>query len=354
MIYLLRVNLDIEDKDLGESDRFLSAVGIVKSLTRKGNKVVVVSHFGRPKGFDPKLSLGRFRAPLEKKLGMPVLFFGEFDFKKIKKVVSESKKTRVFLLENIRFVPGEEKNSPVLAKQLASLADRYMNDDFATSHRSEASISGVAKFLPSKPGPTLLREVSNLRKVMTRPRKPFILIIGGAKMKDKIGVVKKLIPLADKVLLGGGAANTFLKARGIDIGSSISDNNSVSDIKKLAHNKKIILPIDCRRSGKNILDIGPKTVRLYRDIIKKSGTVVWGGPMGRFEDKRFSSGSYGVARAIAASSAFSVVGGAETDEVITRLGLQKKINLVSTGGGAMLAYLAHQDMPGLKALKIRY
>jgi phosphoglycerate kinase len=355
MTYLLRVNFDIQDKNPIKAQRFQCAIQTIKKLNQKGGKVVIVSHFGRPNGQDPEFSLKRFKKPLEKSLKKKVMFFPNFNFPKIRAAILAAGKTEIFLLENIRFLPGEKKNSAALAKQLASLADCYINDDFATSHRKDASIFAITKFLPSKPGPTLLKEVANLNKVMTRPKKPLTLIIGGAKIKDKISVIYNLLNKANKILLGGGAANTFLKASGVDIKSSLYDPEIIKEVKKLIiNNKKIIIPFDSRWDGNEILDIGPKTISKYKSVIKKSGTVIWGGPMGCFEDKRFARGSYEIARAIAASRAFSVVGGAETGEIITRLKLQHKIDLLSTGGGAMLAYLAGEGLPGLKALKIKH
>ncbi len=352
--YLLRVNLDIEDKSPIESLRLQSAVNTIRLLLKKGNRVVILSHFGRPRGLDPKLSLKRFHKILEKKLGERIVFFKNFNFKKMRAEIMKDSKTRLFMLENLRFVPGEEKNSPVFAKRLASLGNRYMNDDFATSHRKEASLVAITRFLPSAPGPTLLKEVTNLHKAMVKPHKPLTLVIGGAKMKDKIGVIHNPLSRADYVLLGGGAANTFLKAGGADIGSSLFDPGMLREARKLLVNKKIVLPLDICWGGTKILDIGPRTVSKYREVIKASRTIIWGGPMGYFENKRFARGSYEIARAIAASRAFSVVGGAETGEIIAHLKLQHKVNLLSTGGGAMLAYLAGEELPGLKALKIKH
>ena len=354
MIYLVRVSLDIKDKRPAESMRFQAAVETISGLLRRGYRVVIMSHFGRPTKPDNKLSLRRFLKPLEKKLRQPVVFLPKLNFKKIREVIKSSPNTNIFLLENLRFSSKEEKNDAFFAKQLASLGDRYINDDFATSHRKEASLVAITKFLPSVPGPTLLKEVTSLKEAVTKPRKPFTLIIGGAKIKDKIGVIHNLLNKANNVLLGGGAANTFLKASGVDIKSSLYDPEMIWVVVKLINNKKIIIPSDSCWDGNKILDIGPKTISKYKEIIKKSGTVIWGGPIGYFEDKHFARGSYEIARAIASSRAFSVVGGAETGEIVTRLKLQHKIDLLSTGGGAMLAFLAHKELPGLKALKIRY
>jgi len=354
MIYLVRVNLDIEDKRPIKALRFQAAAETVSGLLKRGYRVVIMSHFGRPTKPDRKLSLKRFQKPLENKLRQPVIFFPKFNFAKIRKTIESSKNAKVFLLENLRFSSKEEKNDAIFAKQLASLGDRYMNDDFATSHRKEASIVAITKFLPSIPGPTLLNEVHHLKKAAVHPQKPFTLIIGGAKIEDKIGVVKHLLPKVDYVLMGGGAANTFLKVRGVNIKSSLMEPDLLATARRLIKNKKIILPSDYHWQRNKIMDIGPKTSTLYAALIKKSRTVIWGGPMGYFEDKNFNTGSYKIARAVVASKSFSVVGGGETDSIIIDLGLQKKIGFLSLGGGAMLAFLAHKELPGLKALKIRY
>jgi phosphoglycerate kinase len=354
MIYLLRVNLDIAEKNPAETRRFKAALETIDLLLKKKHRVVVMSHFGRPKGPDIRFSLKRFQKLLRQGLERQVVFFPNFNFSEIKKGLVLDKQTKVFLMENMRFMSGEEKNSAVLAKELASLGDRYMNDDFATSHRKDASIAAIAKFMPAEPGPHLLEEIKSLKRATVHPKKPLTLLIGGAKMKDKIGVVKRMLPKADCILLGGGAANVFIKASGVDIKSSLYEADMFKIAAGLLKNKKIILPADYRWAGNKIMDIGPKTIRAYTAIIKKSGTVIWGGPMGYFEKKSFAAGSYKIARAIAASKCFSVVGGGETGEIVSNLKLQKKISFLSLGGGAMLSYLAHEEMPGLEALKIRY
>ncbi len=353
MIYLLRINLDIEDKNPTNSARFRTALVTINSLLKKGHRVVILSHFDRPNKYDRKLSLARFQPFLQKGLDRTVVFFPRFDFERIRRGILTSNNS-VFLLDNLRFLPGETKDDADTAAQIASLGDLYMNDDFATVHREAASTVGITKLLPSSAGPTILSEVSHLNRVIVRPKKPFTLIVGGAKMKDKIGVINHLIRKIDYVLVGGGAANTFLMSQGVDIKKSICEPEMLSEVKRLAKNKKILIPKDSAWHRDEILDIGPKTVKEFSSIIKKSGTIVWGGPMGYFENKEFANGSYEVARSVAASHAFSVVGGEETGMVINHLNLGSRVGFLSTGGGAMLAFLAGEKLPGLDALKIKY
>ncbi|MBI1838955.1 MAG: phosphoglycerate kinase [Candidatus Colwellbacteria bacterium] len=351
--YLLRTNLDIEDKKPQNSLRLRSAASTIKLLSKKNNKLVILSHFGRPVGNDPDFSLKRFKKSLEGKIKKRIVFIPGHNFSNIKRIILKAPLGTLFLLENLRFLKGETKNDYKLSKSLADLGNRYVNDDFATSHRSNASNVGITKFLPSVPGPTIKNEIRNLKQILENPRKPLVLILGGIKMADKIGVIDNLLSKTDYVLLGGGSANTVLKARGVNVGKSAFDAKVVKSIGRLCKNKKIITPIDFKKSGGKILDMGHKTLAGYTAIIKSARTVIWGGPLGQFENREFSSGSYGVARAIAKSRAFSIVGGGETVEIITHLGLEKKISFLSTGGGAMLDYLAGLKLPALVALKLQ-
>lgn len=350
-IYLLRVSLDIEGENLEASPRLQAAVQTIKSLTKKNNKIVLLSHRGRPKKFEKNLSLKPFQAILSKKLNKKVIFLPKFNFQAIRQEISSAPLGSIFLLENLRFLPGEIRNSEKLARELSSLGNIYVNDDFATSHRENASTVGVSKLLPSRLGPTFKKEIKNLNKVLKKPKKPVVLIIGGLKMTDKIGVIKNLLPKVESVLLGGGPANTFLKARGFPIGKSIFEKELVRTAKALSRNSKVILPMDFKIDQSRILDIGSNTLENYERIINNAKTIVWGGPVGLFEKPGFEEGTYGIARAVAESRGFSVVGGGETTEVIVKLGLEKKISFISTGGGAMLEYLAGKKLPALKYLR---
>ena len=227
----------------------------------------------------------------------------------------------------------------------------YVNDAFAVSHRKNASIVAITKFLPSYAGLLLEKEIGNLDKVMRVVRRPFTIVIGGAKTADKIEVLEYFSKKADWILLGGGPANTFLKAVGIDIGKSIYDPKLVSLARRMLRNENIILPVDFRKEKGRMLDIGPYTEKKFSEIIRSSKTILWNGPMGRFEKKTFARGSEVIAQAITKSRAFSVVGGGETVMLISQLGLLKKFDFVSTGGGAMLAYLAGEKLPGIAALQ---
>lgn len=358
MTYLLRVNLDIEEKHPEKLFRFHKAVEAIKKLNKGGNKVVILSHIGRPQCLESRISLKRFVRPLNQALNKKVIFLKLRDFIKLKKVIEESPRGGIFLLENLRFESGETANDVRLAKGLASLGDKYINDDFATSHRKNASNVGITKFLPSKAGSKLSQEVKTLRSVMKGAKKPFVLIIGGVKMSDKIAVIRNLLHQADYVLLGGGPANTFLKAKGEKVGRSLFDKEMVSEVKKLLNNRKILVPVDSRKSNGRILDIGPVTSRQYSQIIKSARTIIWGGPMGFFEKAQFSHGTKSVWQAILKNrKATVVVGGGETVASLKLLNPKSYIlnpNIfLSTGGGAMLDFLAGKKLPALVALKLQ-
>ncbi len=353
MTYLFGTNLDIKDaKDESKSLRFLTAVNGIKKFASSKNKVVILSHEGRPEGRDLKFSLKRFAKLFEKKLKKRVVFVDNKDLPRAAEIIRLGRPGSIFLLENTRFLKGESENDAGLAKTIASLGNVYINDDFATAHRENASNVGVTKFIPSRMGPNFKREVAHLTRAMQSPKSPFLLILGGAKMADKMGVIKNLISKIDYILVGGGVANTFLKASGVDIGGSLFEAEMIEEAKKLSVNEKIVTPVDYAKNNEGrILDIGPRTAKLYADRILKAGTVIWGGPMGYIEDKKFAEGSKTIARAIAKSRALSIVGGGETAQIITELKLNSRIDLVSTGGGAMLDFLAGEKMPAIEALR---
>ncbi|PIP46544.1 MAG: phosphoglycerate kinase [Candidatus Colwellbacteria bacterium CG23_combo_of_CG06-09_8_20_14_all_42_19] len=355
MTILLRINLDIEGNRPEKSLRFSRAVETIKKLS-KNDKVVILSHYGRPNGFDSKLSLKKFRRPLEKALGNKIVFIPISQINKASSNIKKSGAGSIFLLDNLRFVNGETKNSVEFSKLLAGLGDKYINDDFATSHRADASTVEIAKFLPSQPGDNLIREIKALKKI-SRSRKPFVLIIGGVKISDKAGVIKNLISKIDFILLGGGPANTFLKARGADIGQSIFEKEMIGEVRKLSRNKKIIVPEDSVWSNNAILDIGPKTAKNYSAIIQKANTIVWSGPMGLFENPKFAKGTKSIWQAVMHNrQATSVVGGGETLASLKLVYKNHKVNkniCLLTGGGAMLYFLAGKKLPALVALKIQ-
>jgi len=346
---LLRLDFNAED-----SWRMEAAVPTIKFLLKHSDKVVIVSHRGRPKGFDKKLSLKRDVSVLEKLLGKRVRFIPHFRFNEIKTLIQKAPRGSVFLLENIRFLNGEDADDPKLGKALASLADFYVNDSFAVEHRKNASITAVTKFLPRYAGFELEKEIDALGRAMKNPKKPLVVILGGAKVKDKLGVMKFFKEKADAFLIGGAAANTFFYLKKIPIGKSLYEKDS-EDLKKIAPAlgyKNLVLPPDWRESDTMILDIGKKAEKLFADKIKHARTIIWSGPMGLTEKKGFDRGTRAVAKAIAANKkAFSVVGGGETVSFLEGHRMQKKFGFISTGGSAMLVFLAGEKLAGIEALK---
>src|SRR3989338_4063124 len=307
MTYLLRVNLDINTSNIGGNLRFQNTLKGIRLVSKRSNKVVILAHRGRPSGRDKKLSLKHFVSPLSKGLGKRVVFINSFDFPKIAKRIVQSPNGSVFLLENLRFLEGEFEADKSLAKSLAKLGDRFINDDFPTSHHKNASNFELPKLIPSDIGPNFKMELRQLDKVIANPRKPLVLIIGGAKISDKLGVLKNFIRKADSILLGGAPANTLLKARGVSIGKSLYDKKVLAQIKPFVNNEKIITPIDWKIGNNAILDIGPHSIGLYATAIKEAGTVVWNGPMGKFEHKSFSTGTKALYKAILAQKRANIL-----------------------------------------------
>lgn len=346
-VALLRLDFNTEDEW-----RMEAAVPTVKFLLKRSKAVVIMSHKGRPAGFQKALSLKKDAKKLAKLLNRKITFFPKFDFPKIQNEIKKSSRGGVFMLENLRFMPGEIKNDREFAKKLASLGDFYVNDAFAVSHRKNASVTAITPLLPSYAGLGLEREMNYLSKVMKTPQKPLVIILGGAKIKDKLDLLKYFKEKADAFLIGGAPANTLLALKGFDIGRSLTEKNAGHGIRAVLKFKNVVLPVDFRRKNSAILDIGPKTEILFANKIKSAKTVVWNGPMGMIEEKEFNRGTNAVARAIAQNTkAFSVIGGGETVMALKKFGLYKKIGFVSTGGGAMLEFLAGKKLPGIAALE---
>ncbi len=368
-ICILRVDLNINNKSLKTSDanlRIVSIVPTIQFLTKRGAKVVLVSHRGRPGTTDNRqpttdnikeFGLKPFAKIIGGLLKKDVVFvsldtkeeriISQKDIEKIKKAAKGS----VFLLENIRFLAGEEKNDPRVVKPLAELGTFYVNDAFAVSHRKNASVVAIAKLLPSCAGLLLEKEIGNLDCALASKQRPFIIILGGAKMTDKMGMIKNFINRADYILTGGGIANTMFAAEGLPIGDSVYEKDMIPTAKKLLQSKKIILPIDLVVTNRKIVDNGAETTQEWAEIVKNAKTIIWNGPLGVIEDSKFAKGSIAIAKAIAASKAFTVVGGGET--ALAFRGLKLKQNtFLSTGGGAMLEYLSGIKLPGIAALKI--
>ncbi len=390
-ICLLRADFNIENAELSEKNihpRIAAVLPAINFLTKKGAKVVILSHRGRPDTTSFKFqtsdfTLKPFAKILSKLLKEPV---GFVEFSKINNLTNLTKfnfvrfvrfKKDVFLLENLRFNPGEEKNDKKFAKRLAILGDFYVNEAFGVSHRKNASVEAITKFLPSYAGFSLESEIKNLSKAIN-PRKPLIIVLGGIKIADKIGLIKNFWNKADGFLIGGGIANTFFAAQKMPMGNSVYEKEKLIFCKKLLKSPKIILPVDVIIKNDSILDIGVKTRKNYAEIIKKAKTIIWNGPMGYIEDKKFKKGSEAILKAILESKAFSVIGGGETVALLraqnskfkiprsrtsnkflrnytgqasSLRGRQNSKLFISTGGGAMLEFLAGKKLPGLSALE---
>lgn len=362
-------NVPIEKGRVKENYKIKMTLDTINFLLEKGAKVVLMSHLGRPeKKGDLKFSLKPVAKELSLMLEKKVIFSEELFGKSVKKKIKDLKDDEVLLLENLRYFKEEKKNSLSFAKKLSSLADIYVNDAFAVSHREAASVSAIKKYLPSYAGLLVEKEVNNLLKGL-EPKEPLVSVIGGIKISTKIKLLEQLSKDSKYVLLGGALANNFFLAQGKELGKSLVDLDSLGWVNNFLKNKKnsqkIILPVDFLvSSGKkrhikkineikekdNILDIGPETIALFSKYIKLAKTVIWNGPMGKFEDDNFKQGTLAVARLIAIASTkrmFSIVGGGETVQALKQLSLDKYINWVSTGGGAMLQFLSKEKMPGL-------
>lgn len=355
---VLRIDLNIDPFEEDNHFRIKAVIPTINLLIKNNIKIVILSHRGRPKieGLEPnkegleELSLGAVAPLIAKYAKQDIDFISAYRLGGCKKAIKESD-AQIILLENLRFFEGEKTNDPAFAKKLAEIADFYINDAFAVCHRKSASTVGIVEELPSYGGIQLKNEVDNLSKVMERYESPLTVIIGGVKTGDKTGVMDNFWNKADNFIFGGGAANTFLKAKGIDIKQSIFDKSSVNNLKKYLDSDKVILPNDFKEEDNMFLDIGETSEKEFERIIKKSKTIIWNGPMGMFEKEEFAKGSYSVANSIIESGAFSVVGGGETVSVITKINLIDKFDFVSTGGGAMLEFLAGKELPGIEALR---
>lgn len=379
---LVRVDFNVPIKDGGagnprlvtDDTRIRAALPTIRYLIEGGGGVILCSHLGRPKGGpEPKYSLAPAAARLAELLGQPVPLVPECVGPVAENAAAEMLPGQVILLENVRFHPEEEANDPVFAQKLSVLADLYVNDAFGSAHRAHASTEGVAKFLPAVAGFLMEKEIEYLGQAVANPPHPYIAILGGAKISDKIGVIDNLLAKADQVLIGGGMANTFFKAQGIEMGDSLVEEASLETARKLLarSGEKIILPVDAvlgdkfdasaqKRvisvkagvpAGWRILDIGPQTVVKFGEVLKGSAFVVWNGPMGVFEFPAFAEGTNGVAKIVAGCGATTVVGGGDSVAAIEQAGLADRITHISTGGGASLEMLEGRSLPGLAALQ---
>ena len=372
---LVRVdfNVPIKEGKVKDDTRIRAALPTIKYLLEHGASVILFSHLGRPKdGPDPEFSMRPTAVHLSRLLGKPVAFAEEAVGEVAEKAAKALKPGDVLVLENTRFHKGETKNDLELAKKWANLADLYVNDAFGSAHRAHSSTEGVAQFLPAVGGFLMEKEIQYLGQAIANPRRPFIAILGGAKISDKIGVIRNLLLKADQVLIGGGMANTFFKAQGYPVGDSLVEDEVLDTARELLQlgGTRLRLPVDIVIADKfeaeaqsktmemgpvpdgwRILDIGPKTVESFSKAIKGAGTVVWNGPMGVFEFPRFAQGTFGVAKAVAGSGAVSIIGGGESVAAINQSGLADKITHISTGGGASLEMLEGLVLPGVAALQ---
>ncbi len=380
---LLRVdfNVPIEDGKIADDRRIRAALPTIQHIVDRGGRVVAVSHLGRPKGkVVPELSLKPVAKRLGELLEMDVQFCPEVVGSEAEKMSQGLKDGEVMLLENVRFVSGEEKNDMEFSSKLAELGDVYVNDAFATAHRAHSSTVGVARLFSERGcGFLMEKELKYLSMASHHPEKPYVAVIGGAKVSSKISLLRHLMDKVDKFLIGGGMMFTFYKAQGLSVGASIVEEDAVDTAMQILRecgrkDVHVLLPLDVviadsfsNDARKKVvakelipegwmgLDIGPLSVRVFRDALKGAKTILWNGPMGVFEFDNFSDGTRGVASAIAdvtAEGAISIVGGGDTASAVAKVGLEDKMSYVSTGGGASLAFLAGQPLPAIEALEV--
>lgn len=368
------LNVPLEDGAVGDDTRIRESLPTIRYLLERGARVIVCSHLGRPKGPDPSFSLAPVAVRLGDLVGVPVTFAADCVGATAGEAVARLQPGNVLLLENLRFHPEEEKNGADFAGALASLADVFVNDAFGAAHRAHASTEGVTHHLPAVAGFLMEKEVLYLSALVASPPRPFAAVIGGAKVSTKIAAIEHLLPKLDILILGGGMANTFLQARGVNVQGSLVEDEQVEVARRViaesarrdieVHLPGDVVaasafaeqaeartcPVDEVPPGWMILDIGPESVRVFAAALGRARAVVWNGPMGVFEWEAFAGGSFGLARAIAALNATTVVGGGETAAVVAAAGLNERFTHVSTGGGASLEMLEGRVLPGVAAL----
>jgi phosphoglycerate kinase len=366
-------NVPIEDGRITDDTRIRGAIPTIEWLRDHGARVILASHLGRPKGTrNEKYSIKPVASRLSDLLGSGVKTTDAVAGPEAEAAARELADGEVLLIENLRFDPGEEKNDPEFARSLAALADLYVNDAFGAAHRAHASTAGIAGVLPAYAGLLMLREIEALSRVLDRPERPFVAILGGAKVSDKLTVIDNLLSKVDALVIGGGMANTLLLARGVEIGESLAEHDLteraagiLAEAQRLG--VQLALPVDAIVSGsmdgegtkvaidaipadRAIFDIGPETAAAFGEVIATARTIFWNGPMGVFEKPAFADGTKRVAAAVAASGAYSVVGGGDTVAAIEQIGVAEKIDHISTGGGASLEYVEGRTLPGIAAI----
>ncbi len=370
---LVRVDFNVPMKDgvITDDRRITSALPTINYLIGQGARVILSSHLGRPKdGPDDSLRMKPVAARLAEHIGKPVATVSDCIGPEAEAVAMSLKDGDVLLLENVRFHKAETKNDPEFVAQLAKLAEVYVNDAFGSAHRAHASTEGVAHHLPAVSGFLMEKELDYLGQALESPKRPFVAILGGAKVADKIPVITNLLPQVDKLIIGGAMAFTFIKAQGGEIGASLLDAERLDFCKEVMETAgdKVLLPVDVVAAasfdaeetqitpadavpeGMLGLDIGPASVKLFAEAVANAGTVVWNGPMGVFEKPQFAAGTQGLAAALAASEAVTIIGGGDSAAAVEQLGYADKMTHISTGGGASLEFLEGKVLPGVAAL----
>ncbi|MBR6033362.1 MAG: phosphoglycerate kinase [Clostridia bacterium] len=376
---LVRCDFNVPQDETGaitDNRRIVAALPTISYLLENNAKVILCSHLGRPKGeVNPKYSLRPVADELSRLLGREVKLANDVVGESARSLAANLQEGEIVLLENVRYEAGEEKNDEELSKALASLAEVYVNDAFGTAHRAHSSTTGVASYLPAVSGFLIEKELEFLGSSLENPERPFVAILGGAKVSDKIGVIEKLLDKVDTLIIGGGMAFTFLKSQGHQIGKSICEDDKLDLARELlakaqSNGVKLLLPVDTHVAtdysndvedkwvesveipeGWEGLDIGPESIKLFEDALKGAKTVVWNGPLGVCEFSKFKTGTYEIAKILANLDATTIIGGGDSAAAIEKMGLSDKMTHISTGGGASLEFLEGKKLPGIEALQ---